>query len=223
MKDKLKKSRFLGIEIKPLKNQSITIVNDANELFLIIGKVIPKFFDGVWSYDEELYDTPSEIRFPDDKLDWSAYIDSSEKIVLLAFREDACVGQIRLVKDWNRFAYIENIAVRSNFRKTGVGHLLLEAAETWAKEHSLIGLSLEAQNDNLIACRFYAKEGFVLGGVDTLKQSANFQIDIILYWYKIFPKLKDLPMNKDELIALAEQMSIDEYVYDETTRVKGAV
>jgi len=180
----------LGIIIKPLENQSINIINDTNEPFPIIGKIIPSLLNGVWSYKEYLYDTPSEIRFPDDKLDWSSYIDSSEKNVLLAFYEDACIGQIRLVKDWNRFAYIENIAVKKDFRKIGVGHLLLEVAETWAKEQSLIGLSLEAQNDNLIACRFYVKEGFVLGGVDTLKQSSNSNIDLTLYWYKLFEKTK---------------------------------
>lgn len=174
------------IVIRPLKDQFITIINDTNESFPVIGKILPSFSNGLWSYEEQLYDTSSEIRFPDDKLDWSTYIDSSEKIILLAFHEKECIGQIRLFKDWNRFAYIENIAVRSSFRKSGVGHLLLEAAETWAKEQSLIGLSLEAQNDNLIACRFYVKEGFVLGGVDTLKQSANPEIDITLYWYKLF-------------------------------------
>lgn len=178
--------QFESITIEPLKEQFMTIVNAANEPFPIIGKILPSFSNGIWSYEEQLYDTPSEIRFPDDKLDWSSYIDSNQKIVLLAFHEDTCIGQIRLVKDWNRFAYIENIAVKKSFRKSGVGHLLLEAAENWTKEQSLIGLSLEAQNDNLIACRFYAKEGFVLGGVDTLKQSANLQIDITLYWYKIF-------------------------------------
>lgn len=182
--------RVEKIKIKPLKDEFIAFVNVANEPFPIIGKILPIFSNGVWSYEEELYETPSEIRFPDDKLDWSAYIDSNEKIVLLAFHEDACIGQIRLVKDWNRFAYIENIAVKKNFRKSGVGHLLLEAAEAWAKEQSLIGLSLEAQNDNLIACRFYVKEGFVLGGVDTLKQSANSNIDLTLYWYKLFEKTK---------------------------------
>lgn len=182
----------LRIVIKSLENQPINIINDTNESFPIIGKILPIFSNGVWSYEEHLYETPSEICFPDDKLDWSAYIDSSEKIVLLAFHEDACIGQIRLVKDWNRFAYIENIAVKKEFRKSGVGHLLLEAAETWAKEQSLIGLSLEAQNDNLIACRFYVKEGFVLGGVDTLKQFANTKIDLTLYWYKIFQETEGI-------------------------------
>lgn len=181
---------FETIIIQPLKDSLVSIVNTTNDSFRIIGKILPSFSNGVWSYEEELYETPTEIRFPDDKLDWSAYIDSSEKIVLLAFHEDTCIGQIRLVKDWNRFVYIENIAVKKDFRKSGVGHLLLEVAEAWAKEQSLIGLSLEAQNDNLIACRFYVKEGFVLGGVDTLKQSANSNIDLTLYWYKLFEKTK---------------------------------
>ena len=64
--------------------------------------------------------------------------------------------------------------------------MLLKVAETWAQDKSLIGLSLEAQNDNVIACRFYEKEGFVLGGADTMKQHANPNIDITLYWYKVF-------------------------------------
>lgn len=107
-------------------------------------------------------------------------------MVFLAMQGEKCVGQIRLVKDWNRFAYIENIAVRKSFRKKGVSQLLLKAAQAWAQGQSLNGLSLEAQNDNVIACRFYANQGFELGGADTLKQKANFNIDITLYWYKVF-------------------------------------
>ncbi|MGX9807847.1 GNAT family N-acetyltransferase [Exiguobacterium acetylicum] len=81
---------------------------------------------------------------------------------------------------------MENIAVKQAFRKHGVGHQLLAAATNWAQQHELIGLSLEAQDDNLIACRFYVREGFVLGGADSLKQHANPQINLTLYWYKLF-------------------------------------
>ncbi|WP_445001681.1 GNAT family N-acetyltransferase [Exiguobacterium alkaliphilum] len=68
----------------------------------------------------------------------------------------------------------------------GLGHLLMDAAETWANEQSLLGLSLEAQTDNVIACQFYAKEGFALGCTDTLKQTGNPDIELTLDWYKIF-------------------------------------
>ncbi|WP_312068258.1 GNAT family N-acetyltransferase, partial [Exiguobacterium sp.] len=80
----------------------------------------------------------------------------------------------------------ENIAVKQAFRKLGVGHQLLVAATKWAQQRELSGLSLEAQDDNLIACRFYEREGFVLGGADSLKQFANPHIDLTLYWYKLF-------------------------------------
>ncbi len=62
----------------------------------------------------------------------------------------------------------------------------MDAAETWANEQSLLGLSLEAQTDNVIACQFYAKEGFALGCTDTLKQTGNPDIELTLDWYKIF-------------------------------------
>lgn len=174
------------ITIKPLEEKFIEIVNKANEPFPVIGKIIPRFLNGAWSYEELLYENKLETIFPDDQLNWQEYINSEKKVVFLAFCEGECIGQIRLVKDWNRFAYIENIAVRKSLRKSGIGHLLLEAAAAWAHDKSLIGLSLEAQNDNVIACRFYEKEGFVLGGADTLKQHANPNIDITLYWYKVF-------------------------------------
>lgn len=174
------------IQIIALDEARIHIVNDANDPFPIIGRIMPSYMDGKWTYIEELLDEEvTEITFPDDQLDWKQYIEHDNRIVFLAMDADECVGQIRLVKDWNRFAYIENIAVRQTHRKRGIGKLLLETAEQWAKEKRLIGLSLEAQNDNLIACRFYRKEGFQLGGVDSIKQYANPQIELTLYWYKI--------------------------------------
>lgn len=174
------------LTIRPLSTESIPLVNDANDPFPIIGRIVPQFSGTTWSYTEERFETIIEIRFPDDRLDWATYIDNKDRIVLLAFSRTSCIGQIRLVRDWNRFAYIENIAVKQAFRKLGVGHQLLAAATKWAQQRELIGLSLEAQDDNLIACRFYAREGFVLGGVDSLKQSANSHIDLTLYWYKLF-------------------------------------
>lgn len=106
--------------------------------------------------------------------------------MFLAYMNNTCIGQIRIIKDWNRFCYIENIATKKEYRGNGIGKLLLNKAEEWAKQRKLIGMSLEAQDDNLGACRFYVKQGFILGGVDTLKQSYNPNIETTLYWYKLF-------------------------------------
>lgn len=176
------------ILICPLKCELIEDINTTNDNFSLYGKVLPSFHKGEWSYEEILYSETREIRFPDDNLDWNQYIDRDDKALFLAYFDNTCIGQIRIVKDLNHFCYIENIAVKKEYRRDGIGKLLLSIAEEWAKQRKLIGVSLEAQDDNLGACRFYARQGFELGGIDTLKQSFNPNIDITLYWYKLFKK-----------------------------------
>lgn len=172
--------------ISPLNNDLIEDINLTNDYFTLFGRVVPRLQAGKWSYEEVLFDKASETRFPDDKLDWSHYINQEDKALFLAYMNDTCIGQIRIIKDWNRFCYIENIATKKEYRGSGVGTLLLYKAEEWAKQRNLIGMSLETQDDNLGACRFYVKQGFILGGVDTLKQSYNPDIETTLYWYKLF-------------------------------------
>ncbi|MGE7604844.1 GNAT family N-acetyltransferase [Peribacillus sp. NPDC097675] len=172
--------------ISPLNHDLIEDINMTNEYFSLNGRVVPSLESGRWSYKEVLFDETKETRFPDDELDWSQYINREDKSLFLAYMNDTCIGQIRIIKDWNRFCYIENIATKKAYRGSGVGKLLLNKAEEWAKQRNLIGMSLETQDDNLGACRFYVKQGFLLGGVDTLKQSYNPNIETTLYWYKLF-------------------------------------
>ncbi|CAM3375736.1 MULTISPECIES: GNAT family N-acetyltransferase [Saccharibacillus] len=174
------------IRIVPFEAEHIPYVNDMNEAFPIFGRLVPSFEGGVWTYTEERFERPSFLSFPDDRLDWESYVGSDRKAIFLAFRGDRCIGQVRLVQDWTGYAYVENIAVRGSHRGSGTAALLLERAERWAREQELHGLSLEAQDDNLAACRFYLKHGLILGGVDTLKQAFNPEIGTTLYFYKIF-------------------------------------
>lgn len=174
------------IMITPLTKDLVEDINMTNDYFTLYGKVVPSLQSGKWSYTEVLFDKTRETRFPDDKLEWSQYINQEDKALFLAYINNVCIGQIRIIKDWNRFCYIENIATKKDYRGSGVGTLLLNKAEEWAKQRNLIGMSLEAQDDNLGACRFYVKQGFILGGVDTLKQSYNSDIETTLYWYKLF-------------------------------------
>ena len=174
------------IMIFPLKEELIEDINKTNNEFSVFGKVVPSFQSGKWSFEETLFEETKEIQFPDDTLDWDQYINRDDKALFLAYNNNNCIGQIRIIKDWNRFCYVENIATKKEFRESGIGRLLLTRAEEWAKHRNLIGMSLETQDDNLGACRFYVKQGFILGGVDTLKQFYNPNIETTLYWYKLF-------------------------------------
>lgn len=172
--------------ITPLVDVLIEDINRTNDYFEVFGKVVPSLQSGKWAFEEELFNKTKEIRFPDDQLDWNRYINQDDKALFLAYKNNDCIGQIRIIMDWNRFCYIENIAIKKEYREYGIGKLLLMKAEEWAKQRELIGMSLETQDDNLGAARFYVKQGFVLGGVDTLKQSYNPNIETTLYWYKLF-------------------------------------
>lgn len=134
--------------------------------FAIIGRLVPRFDGQMWSLSEELLDTPREKTYPDDRYDPMEYIDNPDQAVFLAMDEEECVGSIRVCKRWNGNAFIDDLAVDRAHRGQGIGRRLMDAAVKWGRENKLHGVSLETQDWNLLACRFYLLYGFQLGGID---------------------------------------------------------
>lgn len=111
----------------------------------------------------------------------------TDKIIYLYYQDDKCVGKVKLRKNWNRYAYIEDIAVCKDFRGQGIGSALINISIEWAKHKNLHGLMLETQDNNLIACKFYHNCGFKIGSVDTMLY-ANFEnnFEKAVFWYLRF-------------------------------------
>ncbi|MDR3085112.1 MAG: GNAT family N-acetyltransferase [Christensenellaceae bacterium] len=163
----------------------------ANEPFKLIGRLLPRFEAGCWTHEEELFALPREKRYPSEPvLGLAAYVDSPGRAVFFFYEAEQCLGQIRLRTNWNRFAFIEDLAVSAAFRGRGIGGALLCEAESWARQEGLLGLMLETQDDNLLACRFYLKCGFTLGGADRLLYSAFEEVrhETALFFYLRFCK-----------------------------------
>jgi ribosomal protein S18 acetylase RimI-like enzyme len=97
-------------------------------------------------------------------------------------------GRIKMLRWWNRFAYVEDIVVNPEFRGRGVGRQLLERGIQWARENNFPGVMLETQDDNVPACTLYQSCGFVLSGFDrNLYKAINPHTkETALYWYLIF-------------------------------------
>jgi ribosomal protein S18 acetylase RimI-like enzyme len=75
------------------------------------------------------------------------------------------VGFVRLQTQIDYFSkekhgYIANIAVEKSFEGQGVGRMLLEAAEIWAREKGYDRLKLHVFVENERAQRVYEKNGF---------------------------------------------------------------
>ena len=130
---------------------------------------------------------PYEKMLTVDPEDYTTFIDNPQKVIFFAEVDGKPAGQIKLVPWWNKFAYVEELTVDPEFRGKGVGSALMTRAIEWAKEQNFPGLTLETQDNNVPACKFYEKCGFVLSGFDlyAYKYLDN-PSEIALYWYLIF-------------------------------------
>ena len=153
----------------------------------VIGRLVPEYNGREWKIYEELYDTPHEKTYPEDQYDPMIYIDNPDMVAFLAMRDGECVGSLRVSKRWNGNAHVDDIAIDRAHRGRGVGTMLMDAAIEWGGEKGLQGVSLETQDWNLLACRFYLKYGFKLGGVDLhVYDSTVSRGETALYFY-LFP------------------------------------
>src|SRR5690554_836230 len=144
--------------------------NKPNECFIVWGRIIPTFENHYWKYTEEIFSEPYFKEYEDDDIDIS-YIEEEDKVVFFYYAENNCIGRIKICSNWNGYAIIKDIAVAKEYRKNGVGTALLNKAIEWAMDNNFGGLMLETQDINLSACRFYTKNHFVIGAVDTMLYS----------------------------------------------------
>ena len=164
--------------------KNINDVNKPNESFTIFGKIVPEYKKNNWMFTEVLLEHPYEYKYSNDEEDYSEYIGRNDKNIYLYYDNNICIGQIIVIKNWNKYTKIHDICVAKDFRNKGVGQILMNQAIKWTIDKKLKGLMLETQDVNLAACRFYRKFGFILGGVDTMLYS-NFDISDqkALFWY----------------------------------------
>ena len=157
-----------------------------NEGFFVSGRIIPKYENEIWTYTEEIFTEQYYKEYEYEEIDIS-YIDEPDKAVFLYYDDKNCVGQIKLCLNWNGYALIEDIAVAKDWRKKGIGTVLLQKAIEWAIQNNLTGVMLETQDVNISACRFYAKNNFIIGGVDNMLYS-TFQTahEKGIFWYYKF-------------------------------------
>ncbi|WP_137934100.1 GNAT family N-acetyltransferase [Mesorhizobium comanense] len=111
-------------------------------------------------------------------------------VVFLAWDDHVPIGRAMISRNWNNYALVDDIAVDTAYRGSGVGRLLMDACVAWGRNEGLAGIMLETQNNNIAACRFYERYGFELGGVDRLlyrgldPQSR----EVALLWYLRFDR-----------------------------------
>jgi ribosomal protein S18 acetylase RimI-like enzyme len=134
-----------------------------DDSFLVDSELVLFAEDGAVRY-EVVPVPPYQKRYRKDDL--IAPGEVPDKELSLAFLDDSVAGRILVSEGWNRYAWVEDIAVDARRRRAGVGRALMDRAVDWAVERGLPGIRLETQNNNVPACKFYESYGFHLGGFD---------------------------------------------------------
>ena len=70
------------------------------------------------------------------------------------------------MEEWRSLTRIEHIIVGRQFRRYGIGSLLLRCAADWARNHGCWAILLEAQNVNYPAIQFYLRNGLEVWGIN---------------------------------------------------------
>jgi len=96
---------------------------------------------------------------------------NSPEIHSLNGRDDLCI--------------IWDLRLCPEFRRKGIGTGLFNAVSRWARDRGCSQMAVETQNNNVPACRFYARQGCTLGEINRYHyiQHRSFADEVMLVWY----------------------------------------
>lgn len=155
-------------KIKRIDEVTKNDINIPNEPFTLWGKMIPTYNGKDWAYTTEKFEENeiSKMVFPDIDYDFDALKD--ECFFVGAYDEsEKCIGVAIYRHGWFKYLYLEDLKVSKEYRGHGIGSLLLEEGKKIAGENGYRGIYTIGQDNNLSACLFYIKTGFVIGGLNT--------------------------------------------------------
>jgi len=85
----------------------------------------------------------------------------------------------------NDLAVLWDLRVSETHKRQGVGQKLFDMVVDWSRKSGLSQLKIECQTNNVPACKFYHKQGAVLGTIDEYAyyNDPQYSHEIMLLWY----------------------------------------
>lgn len=150
-----------------------------NEPFDLFGRMHVNRMAGEWSYEIELFSERETMVFPEENYDIEQI--ENNGFAIGAYHNNICIGIAIYEFSWNKYIYLSDLKVKREFRKMGIAAGLIREGQKYAKKYEYKGIYTVAQDNNLAACKFYLKQGFEIGGLNTrsyghTKQEGKFDI-----------------------------------------------
>jgi len=124
---------------------------------------------------------------------WPKRFDVSNWGFFLAVDADRLVGgatvafrssDVNMLEGRDDLAVLWDIRVHPDRRGEGIGTCLFHEAAEWARARGCRQLKIETQNNNVPACRFYARQGCRLGSiVRRAYDEPDLAHEVMLLWY----------------------------------------
>jgi ribosomal protein S18 acetylase RimI-like enzyme len=94
------------------------------------------------------------------------------------------------LQHWNNVVLLWNLMVDESYRGQGIGRRLWERGLDFARQVGARALTLETQNTNIAACKFYQRMGCELIGINELLYMNDWRTaesgEFALFWaYKL--------------------------------------
>ncbi|EJQ95503.1 hypothetical protein IGW_01733 [Bacillus cereus ISP3191] len=182
----------MSLLIRELETNDLDNFPEIDDSFIVNARLMLSLSKVNRRIEYTVEDVPSYeksyLQNDNEELVYNEYINKPNQIIYIALLHNQIIGFIVLKKNWNNYAYIEDITVDKKYRTLGVGKRLIAQAKQWATEGNMPGIMLETQNNNVAACKFYEKCGFVIGGFDFLvyKGLKMTSDEVAIYWYLHF-------------------------------------
>ncbi len=121
----------------------------------------------------ELWETPIEPPLYKSFLEYEHTLEEVEAKLnsvdggYVALADGQMAGVVLLkMEEWRSVTRIEDIIVGRQFRRYGIGSLLLKCASDWARKRGCWAIVLETQNVNYPAIQFYLRNGLEVWSIN---------------------------------------------------------
>lgn len=150
------------MNIKLISQHSAEDLNMPNEAFELFGHLEVQRVSQQWAYSIHYSDEKDWQVFPDDIYEWPKV--NADGFALGAYEAEQLIGLAIFQNDWKKYMYLHDLKVTQAHRQKGVAAKLIEKGHELALERGYHGIYTIAQDNNLAACCFYLKQGFLIGG-----------------------------------------------------------
>ena len=128
----------MNITIQQVDERNFDDVNRCDGTFTVDSRLVVHAENDIIRYTI-VNVPPYQKPYPPEELDYPTYLHDPDKAIFCAYVDGQLAGQVIVRKYWNRYAYIDDIAVDARFRRLGVGRALLQHAVAWARDQTTGG------------------------------------------------------------------------------------